>query len=427
MKKLFKKIVVTCITALAKAALRAHKPKVIAVVGSVGKTSTKDAIHVAIRNQLRVRKSEKSYNSEVGVPLAVLGLPNAWSNPFLWTLNFLRGLAEVVRPGFPTHLLLEIGADHPGDISSVMEWLAPHVVVVTRFGKVPVHIEYFKDREQLIAEDAEAVRALKKDGVLVVNQDDEDALALQDLTKARVVRYGERGEEFGFEHYRTMYDEGGLPEGITYKVTHQGANFPVRLYGVLGKTPVYASLAALAVAKALELNILESAGHLEEMRTPPGRLKLIRGLKDTMVIDDTYNASPVATEEALSTLRNLEVKRKIAVLGDMLELGGYSDGEHLRIGTVASESCDVLLTVGERARRIAEGAFEAGFREKNLYQWDDAKSAGRFLQNFIVPGDVILIKGSQGMRMERAVEEVMKDPDKKRELLVRQDKEWRRR
>jgi UDP-N-acetylmuramoyl-tripeptide--D-alanyl-D-alanine ligase len=157
-------------------------------------------------------------------------------------------------------------------------------------------------------------------------------------------------------------------------------------------------------------------------------MHLVDGIKGSLIIDDTYNASPIATTEALNTLQTLEkAKRKIAVLGDMMELGAHSSEAHKEIGTLAAKSCNILVAVGIRSRRIAEAAMDSGMSEKNIYQFDSAPEAGNFIQNTIAEGDIILVKGSQSMRMEQVVKEIMAEPEQAGKLLVRQEEEWTKR
>jgi UDP-N-acetylmuramoyl-tripeptide--D-alanyl-D-alanine ligase len=155
-------------------------------------------------------------------------------------------------------------------------------------------------------------------------------------------------------------------------------------------------------------------------------MRIMPGLMESLIIDDTYNSSPTACERALATLKELKgVRRRIAVLGDMLELGQYSVAEHMRIGELAAKSSDILLTLGVRARGIAEGALTAGMDERHIYQYDDVMRAARELQAVLQPGDAVLVKASQGIRAERLVEEVMAEPEKAEDLLVRQSPVWK--
>jgi UDP-N-acetylmuramoyl-tripeptide--D-alanyl-D-alanine ligase len=157
-------------------------------------------------------------------------------------------------------------------------------------------------------------------------------------------------------------------------------------------------------------------------------MRLISGVKDTLVIDDTYNSSPAAVNAALDALALVKPQgRRIAVLADMLELGRYSVEEHRKAGAHASHVVDLLATVGFRARDIADGALDADLRDGQILQYEDAGKAGDELEALLQPGDCILVKGSQSMRMERTVERLMKEPERAGELLVRQETNWKNR
>ena len=198
--------------------------------------------------------------------------------------------------------------------------------------------------------------------------------------------------------------------------------------GVLGTPALFSVLAAAAVGSALGKNVREIVDALETYEPPHGRLHMLPGIKDTLIIDDTYNSSPAAVVAALDTLALIKAKgRKIAVLGDMLELGRYSVEEHRKIGAHVAKTADALVTVGFRARGMAEGALDAGMSDGVIVQYEDAYKAGNELAGAIGPGDCVLIKGSQSIRLEKVVEEVMAEPDRAAELLVRQDPEWKKR
>jgi UDP-N-acetylmuramoyl-tripeptide--D-alanyl-D-alanine ligase len=148
-------------------------------------------------------------------------------------------------------------------------------------------------------------------------------------------------------------------------------------------------------------------------------------VKGSIIIDDTYNSSPVAAEAALETLKEVSSNgRKIVALGDMLELGEDSEEAHRSIGKIAKDSCNFLITVGEMAKFIKAGAIEAGMQKENIFEFLNSTEAGDFLRDFIKTGDIILVKGSQGIRMERVVAAILQDIDMKGNLLVRQEKEW---
>ncbi len=427
MKNLFKKIVVYIITLEAKFLLRRTQPIIIAVTGSVGKTSIKDAVYEVLKGRFSTRKSEKSFNSEIGVPLSVLGLRNGWSNPLIWLKNIIDGFLLVVHPGaYPKILVLEMGVDRPGDIDKLTAWIKPDIVVLTRLPDVPVHVEFFSSPEAVCEEKIKLVKALKSDGVFIYNQDDEKVEKVAQDTLQRSVGYSRYSISPYTASGDTVLYENGKAVGMEFTLTHLSESVVIPIRGSLGTQHTYNYAAAAAVASIFEISLAAAADGLKTHTPPPGRMRLMNGIKDTLIIDDTYNSSPVASEQSLRTLKELRgVKRRIAVLGDMMELGHYSVREHERIGGLASESADILVTIGVRARGFAKGAQDRGMKENNIMQYEDAERAGKELQNFIQPGDVLLIKGSQSIRAERIVEELMAEPERAEELLVRQGEAWK--
>ena len=429
MKDVFKQVVVTLLTFEAKLLLSRTKPTIIAVTGSVGKTSTKDAIFAVLKHHRKTRKSEKSFNSEIGVPLSVLGLPNAWDNPLLWTWNLVEGLfIALFSKNYPEVLVLEAGVDLPGDMSKLATWLKPDIIVFTRLPDVPVHVEYFSSPEAVSAEKLTLASALKPTGVCIYNHDDAQLLAAMAGIRQPTVGFSRYApSQFTASADEIVYRD-DIPVGSQLMLSHLDESVRVRALGSIGVQNAYTFAAAAAVASQFDITLESVAEALAQHVGPSGRMRIIPGIKGTCIIDDTYNSSPTAVESALQSLKELRgFNRKIAVLGDMLELGQFSTREHERIGGVAAGACDVLLTIGVRSRKTAEGALEAGLSEKVVFQYEDSLTAGRELQQMLKPGDVILVKGSQGMRAERVVEEVMAEPDRASELLVRQDTAWKQR
>lgn len=431
MKNFLKKNIAKILEWEARAIINKYQPKIIAVTGSVGKTSTKDTIYSVISQKLYARKSEKSFNSDIGVPLTILGCDNAWSNPLKWLQNIWRGLSLILfKESYPEWLVLEVGADRPGDIKKIASWLKPDIVVVTKFSKVPVHIEYFKDKDAVVAEKGFLVSALKYDGILILNSDDEDVFAFRNRTANKMITYGLlTGAEIKATNYDIYYNEiSGEPLGINFKVEYANNSLPVSIAGTLGLNNIYSCLGALAVGISLNLNLVESTENLTKHIAPRGRMNLIKGINNSVIIDDTYNSSPTALNSALETLKSLKIKkRRIAVLGDMMELGKHTISAHREAGVLVAGICDVLVTVGLRSRTLAESAIDTGLDEDSVLQFDDSLEAGKYIKNIIKEGDVILVKGSQSTRMEKIVKEIMAEPEKASELLVRQDEEWLKR
>ncbi|MEK7638789.1 MAG: UDP-N-acetylmuramoyl-tripeptide--D-alanyl-D-alanine ligase [Patescibacteria group bacterium] len=428
MKTFLKSFVIAILTFEASLLLKRHHPTIVAVTGSVGKTSTKDAIYAAVKGSVSARKSQKSFNSEIGVPLTVLGLSNGWNNPFLWLKNIFDGLfiALFVKE-YPAVLILEAGVDQPGDMAKLTAWVKPDIVVLTRLPAVPVHVEFFKTLEAIVAEKMVLLSALKPNGTLVYNNDDEIIAKEKDKVRQRQVGFGRYAPtDFTASADRIVYRQ-NIIHGLSFVVSHVEESHTVTAAGVVGTQSVYNVTAALAVADVLGVPLSAAVANLADLQTPNGRMRIIPGLKGSTLIDDTYNSSPAAAEAALSTLREISLaKRKIAVLGDMLELGSFSNDAHRKLGEQAAAATDLLLTVGIRARVIAAGALAAGLPEEKILQYEDVERAGRELQGILQSGDVVLIKASQSIRAERIVEEVMADPDHTEQLLVRQEPEWKK-
>ena len=426
MKELIKPIIVIILTWQAKAVLAKKKPFIIGVTGNLGKTSTKDAIYSVIKDHVNARRSQKSMNSEFGVPLTILGQKSGWSNPLAWIVIIFKGMFVPFEENYPTHLVLEIGADRPGDIKHIASWIKPDITVVTQFGQVPVHIEFFENRDAVIKEKGYLVEALKETGVFIWNADDHDALTLLHKTKARKVSVAINNEAsiqaFNVKPY------GENIEGTTAEILINKKRYDIRIPGVLGKSPMYACLPALAVAQELDIKMEDAITSLMDATHPAGRMRVLKGYNDTTIIDDTYNASPKATEHGLKTLEELDIKgRKIAVLGDMLELGEYSKDEHYKIGMMAGKVAHKLITVGIRSRAIAEGALDAKMKDEHILQCDSSVDAGHELVKMLKAGDVVYLKGSQGMRMERAVKMILASSHDPMAVLVRQEKHWEKR
>lgn len=427
MKAIFRKPLIYILRTESKLVLWKYKPKIIAITGSVGKTSTKDAIYAALSSVSYVRKSEKSYNSEIGLPLTVLGIPNGWNNPFTWIANILKGLWLFIWPHkYPKWLVLEVGVGKPGDMRRTALWLRTDVVIITAIGETPPHIEFFDSHKHLVEEKSRLIKTLKKDGFLILNNDDEIVAEMKEKTKNRVLTFGFKDDtDVKGLGESIFYTEEGVPEGLIFRIDQGGSSLPVFIEGVFGRNHIYASLAALTLFFGLKLNMLEAINKLKNYNVPPGRMRLLKGINDSFIIDDTYNSSPFASQSALETLQEVKVAgRKIAVLGDMLELGRHTEEAHKNIGKIVKETADVLLIVGPRALKIKEGAIEAGMDKENIFEFLNSNEAGEFLKTFVKKNDFILVKGSQGMRMERVVEAILEDKKNKKNLLVRQEEEW---
>jgi len=433
-KKISKKAIITVLQFEARLILNKYKPKIIGVIGSVGKTSTKDAIYRVLSGRgLAVRKSEKSYNGDLGVPLTILGCQSAWGDVFGWLEIVMYGLLQIIRSrDYPRWLVLEVGLEYPGEIKQILKWVKFDMAVVTFLPEVPVHVEFFKSKEEVINEKMLLAKAVPLGGQVIINADDPNALKfIPDIT-AEVFTYGGSDQaDYRALASRVFYQKvktDQFPAGLEFILHHNGKELTVKIPGVIGSHQIYPVLAALAVGDRLGLNMVEMIESLSNYLPPPGRLRLIEGIKNTTILDDTYNASPAAMSAGLEALADFKTAgRKISVLGDMMQLGGYTVEAHKKIGYQAGEVCDLVITVGLRSKFIDDALLEKNYKESKIKHFDDSLEAGKYLQEIIKEGDVIFIKGSQAVRMEKVVEEIMAHPENKTKLLVRQDEEWKRR
>jgi UDP-N-acetylmuramoyl-tripeptide--D-alanyl-D-alanine ligase len=432
-----KKIIISILTLESRLVLKKYHPTIIAVTGSVGKTSTKDAIYAVLAaTGIHVRKSDKSFNSKIGLPLTVLGVSNAWKNPLGWLSNIICGLELIFfKSDYPKIIILEVGADHPGDIEKKVKWFKPDIAVITKIGDVPVHVEFFKSPAEVLKEKIFLAKGVKAGGTIVLYADDERLKGLDFGADRKIMRYGmSKGSTVAGSYPMIVYkkSQGGLdrPSGMTFKLDYEGNSVPIFLPGVLGAQYIYPILAAVAVGLVRGVTLAQIIKSISDYKPPCGRMNIIDGRNDSTIIDDSYNSSPTALYAALSVLAEIEgARRKIAILGDMMELGLYSVDEHKKAGALVAKSLDsvrgdLLITVGQRAKGIGEGAMAAGMKSSSIISFDDSFEAAEKIKVMIKAGDVILVKGSQSPRMERITKALMADPSRASELLVRQEKEW---
>lgn len=413
---------------LAKATLLRYSPGIVGITGSVGKTSTKEAVKTVLSKERSVRSPSKNFNNELGLPLAILGDWETTGGIFFWLKVIIVGLFGLIvtKKRYPEILVLEYAVDRPGDMKYLLDIARPHIGVFTAMGDIPVHVEFFAGPEAVMREKGKMIAQLPATGFAILNADDPLVMQMKSQTRAKVITFGfEDRADTHIANFTNRFD--GKSGGISCKLSYGGSTVPVRIDRALGKSQAYSIAAAASVGLIFGMNLIKIAEALSDYEAPAGRLKFIQGVRESFLIDDTYNASPAAMEAALETLRSLNAKRKIAVLGDMLEIGKYTLEAHEAIGSsLKKRGIDILITVGLRGKLIAEAALRTGFPAKDIASFMNVDEAGRFLQSRIQKGDLILVKGSQGVRLEKVVKEVMAEPMRAEELLVRSGPEWLR-
>jgi UDP-N-acetylmuramoyl-tripeptide--D-alanyl-D-alanine ligase len=346
---------------------------VAAVTGSNGKTTTKEMMAGVLAALGPVLKPESSFNNQWGLPLTLLRLA-------------------------PEHraAALEIGTNHPGEIAALARIARPTIAVVTTVSSA--HTEFLGSLDGVQEEKGQLVRALPADGAAVLNADDPRVIAMAALTRARVWTFSARGPA----DIRAVGPIGETPDGVGFTLETKAGRQPVRLR-FAGRHNVTNALAAAGVGVSLGLSLERIAAGLEAARPAKGRC-MWRGAGALRILDDTYNANPVSVRAALEALAaSAGERRRVVVLGDMLELGPITHAEHREMGrAVAASGVAEFIGLGPSSRAAVEAAREAGLGESHhATTFEDTVA---LCLKRLAPGDAVLVKGSRGMRMERVVD-----------------------
>ena len=354
----------------------AHPIPAVGITGNVGKTTTKEATAAALGARYRVLRTAASFNNEIGVPLTFLRIE-------------------------PTHevAVIELGFYVPGEIADLCQLVRPRIGIITEIPAIPVHFARTPSVEAIAAGKAELIASLPDDGLALLNADSPRVRSLASRTRARVVFFGESQDA---ELRATDVRAEGLV-GLRFTAHYEGERVSVAV-PIPGRQLVPAALAALGTAHALGVPLAEAAVAVQTLEQPAHRMEVRRGPGVT-VIDDSYNASPAAARAALAVLRDVK-GRRIAVLGDMLELGSFSADAHDALGRDAARSTDILIGIGELARTAVDAARAAGLAE--AYWASEPGEALVLLRRVQQPGDTILVKGSHSLALDRLADTLVR-------------------
>lgn len=409
---------------MAKAILWKYKPKIVGITGSVGKTSAKEAVFAVLSSRFQVRKNEKNYNNEIGLPLTIIGLESGNRSIFKWTKIFFIWLIKIIFPfKYPEILILEMGVDRPEDMDYLLSFIQPTVGIITNVSGS--HLEYFKNVEHIAREKGKLVKNLNEDQMAILNADIDNVFSLSKKIKSKIILFGigERAQikasniTFNFDNFK--------PQGISFKLNYNGKTIPIRLPFILAPHLIYAALSAVATGIFFKINLVDIAKSLEKFSAPIGRMNLIEGKSGSFVIDDSYNSSPTSALAAMEVLKNLKAIRKIVALGDMLELGENSELGHREVLKRAfSNGAGLFFLSGDRMKEAAQELESRGEISAKLFFFDNPGLLGKELAKILREGDLVLVKGSQGARMEKAVFEIMRNPDEAEKLICRHSKDW---
>jgi UDP-N-acetylmuramoyl-tripeptide--D-alanyl-D-alanine ligase len=390
--------------------------KLVVVAGSVGKTSTKRDIATLLSSRYRVALHEGNHNTHLSAPLAILGIdyPGSIKSIGAWLSVFAAARARIKEPTGVDVIIAEIGTDRPGDIAHFGTYLKPYIGIVT--GVTPEHMEFFPTMDAVAQEELAAANFSQ---LAIINRDDIDSQYAQYLTNSNIDTYGTTAlAEFRFE-VRDFDVKNGYSGDVITPNFDQPIDATIKVMGEHSLRPV---MGAVAVAAKLGLTSAEIASGLKLIRPVAGRMNILRGEKKSIIIDDSYNSSPLAASSALQSLYGLQAPQRIAILGSMNELGPSSAAEHEKLGRMCDPNMlSWVITIGEDAEKyLAPAARQRGCQVKTF---KSAIDAGGFANGVLEEDAAILVKGSQGgIYAEEAVKILClmeDDPE-----LVRQSPEW---
>jgi UDP-N-acetylmuramoyl-tripeptide--D-alanyl-D-alanine ligase len=413
MKKIAKSLVVSILSWQVKRLRKSNEFKVVGVVGSIGKTSTKFAIAQVLSQSLRVRYQEGNYNDIVTVPLIFFGLDEpSLMNPLAWLATFIR-IEKQLRKDYPYDVVVaEIGTDGPNQISQFGRYLRCDISVVTALSLE--HMEFFEDIEQVAAEELSVAQL---SDLLVINAD----LCSDKYYSNADFNYYSYGTREGLDY--TISDLKLSDKSASFSLNNKSAKWLEVKMKAISKGQVYSATAAAIVADIMAIDLKSIQEGVKKLKPVSGRMQQLKGYNGSLIIDESYNSSPEAVKEALDTLYRMSSPQKIAVLGNMNELGKFSKQSHQDVGKYCDpKQLDLVLTIGKDANEYtAEAATHNGCK---VLSFDSPYSLGKKVKDIIKPDGIVLFKGSQnGVFLEEAIKLVLEDKSDS-SLLVRQSPYW---
>ncbi len=410
---------------LAKRIISKYNPVVIGITGSVGKSSARHVIYEMLKKKYKVFCNRSKQKTDINIPLAIIGIDKVENGTLREFIKIMLKAIKIIasKSDYPEILILEMGIERPQDMKKMLDIVKPNIAIMTNFSNPPPHVEYFKSEKHLFREKSLLFKSLGKKDLAVINFDDEHSKDIAENSKSKIATFGFgdkagiKAEEIFAGEHKWKIENGKT--GISFKVFCKGTTVPFRIPYVIGRGYIYAVLAAVAVGEHLKMNLVEMSETLSKYNPLAGRMKLIKGIRNSMIIDDSFGASPSSTMAALETFEKVTADRKILILGDMLELGEYRETGNKIIGKKVPESADLLFAFGENSRIVCKEAKKNGMAEDKIFYFENMDELIGKIKETIKSDDIILIKGSREMRMERVVKEIMNDPEKADELLVK--------
>jgi len=422
MKTIFRSIISGILRLLAKSKLAKSKPTLIGITGSIGKTSTKDAVVAILRQKFQVKAADGGYNTEIGVPLMILNQrSDNTSSVASWARILWKAFLDVSQGEHMDVLVVEMGVDKPGDMRELTKIISPDIAILTSIAANHIAPGQFSSEQDILREKTGIAALQKKNNYFITNNDNPWIFSYVHTGSTRL-RYGEDGaNEF------VVSNVTGNVQGISFHVKGRSLDHDFRV-PILGTYHTSVLVPAIICGELLGLTGEEIQKGLADFQLPKGRLRLLPGVHNSTIIDSSYNASKAAMLHALELVDSLPAPRKILCLGQMNELGERTEESHLEVARLAAQIGNLFILVGPDAKIYEQELLRVGVEKGTVHHFLDSQEAGKFLLPLIQDGDLVFVKGSQGgVRLERLIAEILADPATAKDVLVRQGPEWQNR
>ena len=408
-KNLFLKSIYLILASYARRIIRRHKPFVIGITGSVGKSTTKEMVYQVMSDHFKenVRKNYGNLNAEFGIPLTILGY-DRMPNKLAWPLFLVKAYFKSYTKIYPKYLILEMGVEHKGDLQYFGTIVRPDIGII--ISTAPAHTANFKSHSEQQEEKLEMAKIIKPDGILIVNADD---VNVSKIDFEKILTVGITSQSVNYQGNSVKVNE----NGTEYRIATLGQKISIKS-ALIGEHFIYAALFSFAVGQQFGIQSLEIKKSIEKVVSEPGRMNLIKGRDGITILDDTYNASPASMKAALLVLSKFN-GRRVAILGNMNELGDLEKEAHQKIAEFARERSDFAIFVGRNSEEMAK------IYGQDSVRFNSRRELDSHILEIIKPNDTVLIKASQnGNFLEETVKLLLKDRSESSLVLVRQSKFW---
>ena len=402
----------------AKRKISRTQAKIIAITGSVGKSSTKEAVTTVLSEKYRVRANYGSLNNELGLPLAILGERNA-SSPlgWLWKVCKITFRTFIFDPKVEV-MVLECGIDKPNDMDAILSIIRPDISIITTVEEA--HLQNFINQDALIKEKWKLAMGTKPEGLVIANYDNPPTHSQAPHVSAQVVSFG-LNQKADYSAQDIHYNQQGTTFTLVAENEQRNLTVPT-----IGKIQAYITLPAIIAARALQESWSEIATGLEKLIPLPGRMSILPGIKGSYLLESSYNASPSSMRAAIEILKNIPGKRHIAIVGDMRELGDLTPQAHLDILTLLAKECDIICAFGPYYQEALTHLPPHTKAHAAFHHFQTREDIVNFITPKLQTEDIILIKGSQNtITLEKVSIKLMKHPEYAKKVLPRQYGKWK--